>query len=459
MRSRATCGGTPKTAATAAEEAALALLARPGSWRWIGHAEPCGSSTWSPDSAQLGVGRRKPHSPQNQSSPGRCMTPPQDGQDQASSFHICPAATQITFGEEDAAHTTSGSSALATTTAFEAGQALAPVLGEHAGFGGAVQLVAGEVEQRDALRVGRLGDADEVLLVDLDDPVAGVRAARESRGDATAMLAPSALETTGPAALSASAISRVVVVLPLVAETRVTSRCPASSRRSGSSFSATRPPITEPLPRPAARDAAATALPAVTAILARGVSGSELPAISSRSSLPYAPRLKPVKPDGHVVWTSAYRDPFALPNRGTGHRFRRWAPAAGGHRDLTLTAMRQGSIPGAHGRVRPLGLLGDPVLHARCAEVTDFGPELAALVEDLFATMYAAHGVGLAANQVGEAVRVFVYDCPDDEDERHLGHVVNPGWWRPAVWWCAVRRAVCRCRVWRRGPSGTTRRW
>ncbi len=86
-----------------------------------------------------------------------------------------------------------------------------------------------------------------------------------------------------------------------------------------------------------------------------------------------------------------------------------------------------GSIPGAHGRVRPLGLLGDPVLHAPCDEVTDFGPELAALVEDLFATMYAAHGVGLAANQIGEPVRVFVYDCPDDEDaERHVGHVVNP---------------------------------
>lgn len=47
------------------------------------------------------------------------MTPPQDGHDQASSFHICPAATQITLGEEEAAQTTSGSSALATTTAFE----------------------------------------------------------------------------------------------------------------------------------------------------------------------------------------------------------------------------------------------------------------------------------------------------------------------------------------------------
>lgn len=88
--------------------------------------------------------------------------------------------------------------------------------------------------------------------------------------------------------------------------------------------------------------------------------------------------------------------------------------------------MRHGSIPGAHGRVRPLSLLGDPVLHAPCAEVTDFGPQLAALVDDLFATMYAARGVGLAANQIGEPVRVFVYDCPDDEDERHVGHVVNP---------------------------------
>jgi peptide deformylase len=88
--------------------------------------------------------------------------------------------------------------------------------------------------------------------------------------------------------------------------------------------------------------------------------------------------------------------------------------------------MRHRSIPGAHGRVRPLTLLGQPVLHAECKEVTGFGPELSGLVEDLFATMYAARGVGLAANQIGEPSRVFVYDCPDDEDVRHLGHVVNP---------------------------------
>ncbi|MGW5098440.1 peptide deformylase [Streptomyces nodosus] len=88
--------------------------------------------------------------------------------------------------------------------------------------------------------------------------------------------------------------------------------------------------------------------------------------------------------------------------------------------------MRRASIPGTRGRVRPVTLLGDSVLQTPCAQVTDFGPELARLVEDMFATMYAARGVGLAANQIGEALRVFVYDCPDDEEVRHLGHVVNP---------------------------------
>ncbi|MFI1393872.1 peptide deformylase [Streptomyces sp. NPDC020681] len=88
--------------------------------------------------------------------------------------------------------------------------------------------------------------------------------------------------------------------------------------------------------------------------------------------------------------------------------------------------MRNRPIPGSSGLVRPMSLLGDPVLHAPCEPVTDFGPRLHGLIENMFATMYAAQGVGLAANQVGVGLRVFVYDCPDDEDVRHLGHIVNP---------------------------------
>ena len=34
--------------------------------------------------------------------------------------------------------------------------------------------------------------------------------------------------------------------------------------------------------------------------------------------------------------------------------------------------------------------------------------------------------MGLAANQIGVPLRVFVYDCPDDDGVRHIGHVVNP---------------------------------
>jgi peptide deformylase len=73
-----------------------------------------------------------------------------------------------------------------------------------------------------------------------------------------------------------------------------------------------------------------------------------------------------------------------------------------------------------------VALLGERVLHTACAEVTEFGPKLARLIEDMYATMYAARGVGLAANQMGVAQRVFVFDCPDDEERRQLGHVVNP---------------------------------
>ncbi len=59
--------------------------------------------------------------------------------------------------------------------------------------------------------------------------------------------------------------------------------------------------------------------------------------------------------------------------------------------------------------------------------VTDFGPSLAKLVDDMAETMYAAPGVGLAATQIGEAVRVFVIDIATGEDEpSDLRVFVNP---------------------------------
>lgn len=76
--------------------------------------------------------------------------------------------------------------------------------------------------------------------------------------------------------------------------------------------------------------------------------------------------------------------------------------------------------------VRPVRIYGDPVLRAKAADVTAFDDTLAKLVEDLFETMHAYQGVGLAANQVGVLQRVFVVDVPLGEDRRVRQAIVNP---------------------------------
>ncbi|KAB1162308.1 peptide deformylase [Micromonospora sp. DT46] len=78
------------------------------------------------------------------------------------------------------------------------------------------------------------------------------------------------------------------------------------------------------------------------------------------------------------------------------------------------------------GTPRPITRYGAPVLHRRCAPVTVFDDALATLVDDMFASMYAAHGVGLAANQIGVDARIFVVDCPDATGTHTVAHVINP---------------------------------
>jgi peptide deformylase len=85
-------------------------------------------------------------------------------------------------------------------------------------------------------------------------------------------------------------------------------------------------------------------------------------------------------------------------------------------------------LPGRYdGVARPIVTYGsNPVLHRPCAPVTEFGEKLRRLLLDMFASMAAADGVGLAANQIGIDARVFVIDCPDAEGEDVVGYVVNP---------------------------------
>jgi peptide deformylase len=69
---------------------------------------------------------------------------------------------------------------------------------------------------------------------------------------------------------------------------------------------------------------------------------------------------------------------------------------------------------------------GEPVLHAPTRPVTDFGAELQQLLADMFATNTAAEGAGLAAQQIGVDLAVFVYDCPDENWTRRTGVICNP---------------------------------
>ncbi|HET6545645.1 MAG TPA: peptide deformylase [Rhodanobacteraceae bacterium] len=66
----------------------------------------------------------------------------------------------------------------------------------------------------------------------------------------------------------------------------------------------------------------------------------------------------------------------------------------------------------------------DPRLRTKALPVTDFGPELKRLVADLFETMYAAPGIGLAASQVDVHRRLLVLDVSDDKDQPMT--LINP---------------------------------
>jgi len=76
--------------------------------------------------------------------------------------------------------------------------------------------------------------------------------------------------------------------------------------------------------------------------------------------------------------------------------------------------------------VRPIRCYPDPVLRQSCAPVERFDEALRRLAADLVETMHAAPGVGLAAPQVGEAVRLAVVDLSVGEDPGQLHVLVNP---------------------------------
>ena len=69
----------------------------------------------------------------------------------------------------------------------------------------------------------------------------------------------------------------------------------------------------------------------------------------------------------------------------------------------------------------PIRTFGDPGLKRRCPEITEIDGSIARLSADMLETMYAAPGVGLAANQIGIQKRIFVYDIGEGPHT-----VINP---------------------------------
>ncbi len=77
--------------------------------------------------------------------------------------------------------------------------------------------------------------------------------------------------------------------------------------------------------------------------------------------------------------------------------------------------------------VYPIVKYGDPVLEMEAADITEFDtPELNKLIDDMFESMYAAKGVGLAAPQIGIGKKIAVIDVSNGENPADKLVLINP---------------------------------
>ena len=70
----------------------------------------------------------------------------------------------------------------------------------------------------------------------------------------------------------------------------------------------------------------------------------------------------------------------------------------------------------------PIVAYGDPVLRKVCVDIDKNYPDLKQLISNMFDTMYAANGVGLAAPQIGLPIRLFIVDIGGDDDDETEGY-------------------------------------
>jgi len=76
--------------------------------------------------------------------------------------------------------------------------------------------------------------------------------------------------------------------------------------------------------------------------------------------------------------------------------------------------------------IYPIVRYGNPVLEKPAETISDFNGDLRKLADDMFESMYAAHGVGLAAPQIGISKRIVVIDVTFKEDPEAKMVLINP---------------------------------
>ena len=76
--------------------------------------------------------------------------------------------------------------------------------------------------------------------------------------------------------------------------------------------------------------------------------------------------------------------------------------------------------------IRSILTFPEPVLRKKAKKVTTFDDELIQLAQDMGETMYAAPGVGLAANQIGVLLQIVVVDISESEEEKKIISLINP---------------------------------
>ena len=82
--------------------------------------------------------------------------------------------------------------------------------------------------------------------------------------------------------------------------------------------------------------------------------------------------------------------------------------------------------PAVPRKIYPVVKFGDPILEKPTKPVAAFDEQLAELAEDMFATMYAAQGIGLAAPQIGKSIRMTVVDVTGGKNPEAKIVLINP---------------------------------